>query len=150
MPFATALFLQAEAAVSLLLMFLLVFFGIVLLVIAIKTIRIVPQASVMLIERLGRFNRVAASGLNILWPFMDRPRAVYWTNSRPGMTSIDLREQYLVAYSPANKARDGSYRRIQIEVIDPDLRKQNLKLNYRPGYFAKTPGAVPAGNSKKP
>jgi VWFA-related protein len=49
----------------------------------------------------------------------------------------DLREQYLVAYSPSNKARDGSYRRIQIEVIDPDLRKQKLKLNYRPGYFAK-------------
>jgi Ca-activated chloride channel family protein len=50
----------------------------------------------------------------------------------------DLREQYLLAYSPANKARDGSYRRIQIEVIDPELRKEKLKLNYRPGYFAKT------------
>jgi VWFA-related protein len=50
----------------------------------------------------------------------------------------DLREQYLVAYSPSNKARDGSYRRVQIEVIDPELRKQKLKLNYRPGYFAKT------------
>ncbi|HKP45637.1 MAG TPA: hypothetical protein VJT50_03495, partial [Pyrinomonadaceae bacterium] len=50
----------------------------------------------------------------------------------------DLREQYLIAYSPSNKARDGSYRRIQIEVIDPEVRRQNLKLNYRPGYFAKT------------
>ena len=50
----------------------------------------------------------------------------------------DLREQYLVAYSPSNKARDGSYRRIQIEVTDPELRKEKLKLNYRPGYFAKT------------
>lgn len=50
----------------------------------------------------------------------------------------DLREQYLVAYSPSNKARDGSYRRIQIEVIDPELRKRNLKLNYRPGYFSKS------------
>jgi Ca-activated chloride channel family protein len=49
----------------------------------------------------------------------------------------DLREQYLVAYSPTNKARDGSYRRIQIEIADSELRKQNLKLNYRPGYFAK-------------
>jgi VWFA-related protein len=49
----------------------------------------------------------------------------------------DLREQYLIAYSPSNKARDGSYRRIQIEVIEPELRKQKLKLNYRPGYFAK-------------
>jgi len=50
----------------------------------------------------------------------------------------DLREQYLVAYSPSNKARDGSYRRIQIEVVDPELRKQRLRLNYRSGYFAKT------------
>lgn len=50
----------------------------------------------------------------------------------------DLREQYLIAYSPTNKARDGSYRRIQIEVIDAELKKQKLKLNYRPGYFAKT------------
>jgi VWFA-related protein len=50
----------------------------------------------------------------------------------------DLREQYLVAYSPMNKARDGSYRRIQIEIVDPELRKANLKLNYRAGYFAKT------------
>jgi Ca-activated chloride channel family protein len=50
----------------------------------------------------------------------------------------DLREQYLIAYSPTNKARDGSYRRIQIEVIDPELKKQKLKLNYRPGYFSKT------------
>jgi len=50
----------------------------------------------------------------------------------------DLREQYLVAYSPSNKARDGSYRRIQIEIVNPELRNQTLKLNYRPGYFAKT------------
>ena len=67
------------------------FIAIVLLVIAIKTIRIVPQATVMLVERLGRFDKVASSGLNILIPFMDRPRAVYWTNTRPGIPSIDLR-----------------------------------------------------------
>ncbi len=59
----------------------------------------------------------------------------------------DLREQYLVAYSPTNKARDGSYRRIQIELVNPELRKETLKLNYRLGYFAKAPesgGATPA------
>ncbi|MGH9961143.1 MAG: SPFH domain-containing protein, partial [Pyrinomonadaceae bacterium] len=69
--------------------------AIVLLVIAAKTIRIVPQATVMLVERLGRFDKVASSGLNILVPFLDKPRAVYWTNTRPGLTSIDLREQYI-------------------------------------------------------
>jgi len=50
----------------------------------------------------------------------------------------DLREQYLVAYSPSNKARDGSYRKIEIQVITPDMREKNLKLTYRPGYFAKS------------
>jgi Ca-activated chloride channel family protein len=63
----------------------------------------------------------------------------------------DLREQYLVAYSPANKTRDGAYRRIQIEVIDPEVRKQNLKLNYRPGYFAKTnDGSLPSRKRTQP
>jgi len=71
------------------------FLGIVLLVIAAKTIRIVPQATVMLVERLGRFDRQAKEGLNILVPFIDKPRAVFWTNTRPGLTSIDLREQYI-------------------------------------------------------
>jgi len=55
----------------------------------------------------------------------------------------DLREQYLVAYSPSNKSRDGSYRRIEIQVINPTLKQQSLKLNYRTGYFAKTTGPDP-------
>jgi regulator of protease activity HflC (stomatin/prohibitin superfamily) len=71
------------------------FMGIALLVAAAKTIKIVPQSSVLLIERLGKFNRVAASGLNIIVPFLDSPRGVYWSNVRPGLTSIDLREQYI-------------------------------------------------------
>ena len=63
----------------------------------------------------------------------------------------DLREQYLIAYSPSNKARDGSYRRIQIEVVDPEMRKQKLKLNYRPGYFAKTADReLPHADAKDP
>ncbi|MCU0239220.1 MAG: SPFH/Band 7/PHB domain protein [Pyrinomonadaceae bacterium] len=71
------------------------FVGIALLVTAFKTIKIIPQSSVMLIERLGKFNRMASSGLNVIIPFLDSPRAVYWTNVRPGTTQIDLREQYI-------------------------------------------------------
>lgn len=56
----------------------------------------------------------------------------------------DLREQYLVAYSPSNKARDGSYRKIEIQVINPALKQRDLKLNYRSGYFAKTGTPEPA------
>src|SRR5216683_2004982 len=62
----------------------------------------------------------------------------------------DLREQYLVAYSSSNKTRDGSYRRVAIEVVSPDLRKEEFKLNYRPGYFAKSPGAQSSPSPKKP
>jgi regulator of protease activity HflC (stomatin/prohibitin superfamily) len=96
MSFASLILLQADGALpAFLFVFFLLFVGIFLLIVAAKTIKIVPQATVMLIERLGRFNRVAASGLNILVPFLDKARAVYWTNSRGGVTSIDLREQYI-------------------------------------------------------
>src|SRR6267154_2607897 len=96
MSFAPLILLQTDGTVpAVLFVFFLLFVGIFLLIVAAKTIKIVPQATVMLIERLGRFNRVAASGLNILVPFLDKARAVYWTNSRGGVTSIDLREQYI-------------------------------------------------------
>src|SRR5712664_793676 len=65
-----------------------------------------------------------------------------------GQIERELREQYLIAYSPSNKTRDGSYRRVTIEITNPELRKDNLRLAYRPGYFAKTPGGNPAENSK--
>src|SRR4030088_2751366 len=96
MPFAFMILFQGDAVIPAFVgVFLLFLLGIALLIIAAKTVKIVPQATVMLIERLGRFNRVASSGLNILWPFIDKPRAVYWTNTRGGITSIDLREQYI-------------------------------------------------------
>lgn len=49
----------------------------------------------------------------------------------------ELRSQYLIAYSPTNKTRDASYRRIRIDIINPELRKQKLQLLYRQGYYAK-------------
>ena len=61
----------------------------------------------------------------------------------------DLREQYLLAYSPTNKNRDGSYRRIQIEIVNPELSKE-LRLNFRQGYFAKAPEAVTNPSRKRP
>src|ERR1700750_690433 len=75
--------------------FFFMFIAIAALVVAAKTIKIVPQATAMIVERLGKFDKVANGGLNILIPFLDRPRAVYWTNMRPGMTLIDKREQYI-------------------------------------------------------
>jgi regulator of protease activity HflC (stomatin/prohibitin superfamily) len=62
----------------------------VLLVITIvaRTIRIVPQASAIIVERLGKYSRTLEPGLHFLVPFVDRPRA-----------NVDLREQ-VVSFPP--------------------------------------------------
>lgn len=56
---------------------------------------------------------------------------------RAAFAEIDqeLRSQYLIAYSSTNKKRDGSFRKMSIEITNPELGQ--LKLRYRPGYFAK-------------
>ncbi len=71
-----------------------------------KALKIVGQAEVLVVERLGRFHRVARSGLNVLIPFVERPRAIdvrYAESDVGGIkriaarttTRIDLREQVL-------------------------------------------------------
>ncbi|MBX7117613.1 MAG: SPFH/Band 7/PHB domain protein [Gemmatimonadaceae bacterium] len=71
-----------------------------------KSIRIIGQAEVMVIERLGSFNRVARSGLNILIPILERPKAIdvrFFESDVTGLkrivastsNRIDLREQVL-------------------------------------------------------
>jgi Ca-activated chloride channel homolog len=64
----------------------------------------------------------------------------------------ELRAQYLIAYSPKNRKRDGTYRKVEIEVINPEMRKQKLRLSYRQGYFAKPASSVstPAAPMQKP
>jgi len=39
----------------------------------------------------------------------------------------ELRSQYLVAYAPTNAVRDGSYRRIRVEMNNPELKKQKVR-----------------------
>ncbi|MGI8639037.1 MAG: VWA domain-containing protein [Pyrinomonadaceae bacterium] len=50
----------------------------------------------------------------------------------------EMRSQYLIAYEPVNQKRDGSYRKIEIQMTNPELAKQKVTLTHRQGYFAKT------------
>jgi Ca-activated chloride channel family protein len=50
----------------------------------------------------------------------------------------ELRQQYLIAYAPSNKRHDGTFRKVEIDVTNPALKDQKMKLTYRPGYFAKS------------
>ena len=49
----------------------------------------------------------------------------------------ELRSQYLIAYSSTNKNRDGAFRQMRIEVTNPALQTEKLKLRHRPGYYAR-------------
>ena len=80
-------------------------------------------------------------------------RAYFPQNSddlRAAFTQIEqeLRQQYLIAYSPKNKNRDGSYRKVEIEIVNPELRKQKPLLTYRQGYFARS--NVAANDTSRP
>ena len=60
-------------------------------------LRIVPQGKVMVLERLGKFYRVAPSGLNVIIPFLDAPRAMELRSGNRIVrnTLVDLREQVM-------------------------------------------------------
>ena len=49
---------------------------IIICVVAFKTIKVVRQSEVYIIERLGRFHKIAEAGLTIIIPFLDRVRSV--------------------------------------------------------------------------
>jgi Ca-activated chloride channel family protein len=51
---------------------------------------------------------------------------------------IEMRSQYLIAYEPSNQKRDGTFRKIEIQVANTELAKQKVRLTHRQGYFAKT------------
>lgn len=86
-----------------------VFFGVIAVVVGVllaKSIRIIGQAEVMVVERLGAFNRVARSGLNLMIPFIERAKTIdvrFFESDVTGLKKIvasstariDLREQVL-------------------------------------------------------
>ena len=55
--------------------FLIIVF-IIIVVLAVRSIKIVQQSEVYIIERLGKFHKIATAGVNIIVPFVDNVRAV--------------------------------------------------------------------------
>ena len=85
-------------------MFSFTLFLIVLAIIFVaKGVVIVQQAEVVIVERLGKFDRVLESGFNFIIPVIEAPRAIDWKTTQKGFdgstysiiqkrTRIDLRE----------------------------------------------------------
>ncbi len=66
---------------------------VVVLFIAVKGIRIVQQATVQVVERLGKFHMLARSGVNLIVPFFDSIRPFVMMGRRS--VFVDLREQVI-------------------------------------------------------
>lgn len=80
-----------------------VLIAVFLIALAIKGFKIVQQAETMVIERLGRYHRTLKSGINIIWPIIDKAREIEWRYVKTDIdgniivrkeriTKIDLRE----------------------------------------------------------
>lgn len=69
-----------------------IFFAIpfvLLLLFVLSSVVLVQQAEAVIVERLGKFNRIMGPGLHIIIPFMESKRFVTWT-----FVQIDARKQY--------------------------------------------------------
>ena len=78
-------------------------FAVFVIVFAMMGFKIVQQSETMVIERLGKYSRTLSSGINIIWPIIDRPREIMWRYStenklgesivlKTSITKIELRE----------------------------------------------------------
>lgn len=51
---------------------------------------------------------------------------------------IEMRSQYLVAYEPGNPKKDGTYRKVEVQLVNQELNKNKVKITHKQGYFAKS------------
>jgi Ca-activated chloride channel homolog len=90
----------------------------------------------------GKLGTAEMDGPRLLAAIADQTggRALAATNLRelPGIAErigIELRNQYVLAYSPTNHSRDGKYRKIEVKLTQPKALPP-LKARWRLGYYA--------------
>lgn len=97
-------------------------------------VKVVPQSETRVVERLGRFHSVLSPGLNIIVPFIDKPKVVYTRRIESGLngrqivrmtatSAIDLREQVYDFPSQQVITRDNVTTEINallyFQIVDP-------------------------------
>ncbi len=103
-------------------LYLLIGFFIVLIF---KGFRVVQQSEIIVLERLGSYSRTISSGLNIIVPFLDRPREMFWiTDTGIRKTNrVDMRETVLDVPEQAVITKDNVSINIDalmyVQIIDP-------------------------------
>lgn len=95
-------------------------------------VRIVPQAQLQVIERLGRYHRVLEGGLNFIIPFVDRVRDTFSSQEQ----TIDIPAQSVITKDNVTITIDGI---VFIRIHDGRQAAYEVKnLNYAVGQLAQT------------
>lgn len=89
-----------------------------------RGVRIIKQAEVMIIERLGRYHTTLESGINIIIPIIDRPRAIDW---RYVKTDPSGRVAYITTQTTRIDLRETVYDFPKQNVITKD--NVNIEIN---------------------
>ncbi len=85
-----------------------------IVVVIIEGVRVVPQQSAWVIERLGKFHMTLLPGLNLILPFIDRVAYRHSLKEVP----LDVPEQVCITKDNTQLAVDGI---IYFQVVDPKL-----------------------------
>lgn len=91
--------------------FILVFLILILITIF-KSIKIVPQQEIWIVETFGRYSKKLSAGLNFLVPFMQAVAAKHTLKERV----VDIREQTAITSDNVTLVIDGI---IYVKVVDP-------------------------------
>ena len=91
--------------------------ALVVIVFAVQGLKIIRQGETKVIERLGRYHSTLSSGINIIWPILDRPRKVY---TRYVVTRMNGTTQTLIRMSDVIDLREQVYDFPEQSVITKD------------------------------
>lgn len=94
------------------------------IIFAITGFKIVQQSQVIIIERLGKYNRTLNSGINIIWPIIDKPRSINW---RYVVEKLDGKKQVLFKQITKIDLRETVYDFPKQNVITKD--NVNIQIN---------------------
>ncbi|MBQ1964677.1 MAG: SPFH/Band 7/PHB domain protein [Tidjanibacter sp.] len=91
--------------------------AIIVVVYVLSGLTIIQQSETCIVERLGKYNKTLTSGINIIWPILEKPRKIYYRHS---MTDWEGNVRVSFKYSPRIDLREQVYDFPEQNVITKD------------------------------
>ena len=89
-----------------------IFIALIIMLIIYKSYKIIPHQTVLIIERLGKYNRTLSSGLNMIYPFIDKMAYKHSLKEK----AIDVPKQICITKDNISVEVDGI---LYLQLVDP-------------------------------